>query len=133
MSLTAYAQLAAASKTLYDQSEASTNIHMMDEKSALNAAWTQSGEEALTLYKNFTELSNSTYEEFNRTRVGDNTELMDDILQNVIQEVDKSVVEFILSDKTLDEDLAEANKANAEAWAQIGSDEGTVAVDFILV
>lgn len=127
-----YTRVSAASKGLYDLSKASTDKHMADEKSDINAAWVQSQDEITLLNSNFMASADSTHKAFDEQRATDHTEMLADMLANILGPVTAEVAALVLSDESLDAQLAKANTDNAAAWAKIGSDEGTVAVDFIL-
>jgi len=127
-----YQRMAGASKGLYDLSKASTDRHMNDETSDINAAWAQSTEDITAISTNFRSAADSTYKDFDATRTSDHEAMLADMLANVIGPVTAEVAALVLSDKSLDDQLEKANTDNAAAWAQIGSDEGTVVADFIL-
>ena len=127
-----YQRMAEASKGLYDLSKSSTDAHMTSETADINAAWAQSTEDITAISSNFQSSADSAYKSFNDTRTLKHDAMLADVLTNVIGEVTDAVAALVLSDKSFDEQLAADNKAYADAWAKIGADEGTVAVDFIL-
>lgn len=127
-----YQRVAGASKGLYDLSKASTDKHMADETADINAAWAQSTEDIGAISSNFLSSADSTYKAFDEQRAADHAAMLTDMLENIIAGVTAEVAALVLSDEGLDKQLADANAANTAAWAKIGSDEGTVAIDFIL-
>lgn len=127
-----YQRVAGASKGLYDLSKASTDKHMADETADINAAWAQSTEDITAISSNFRSSADSTYKAFDGQRAVDHEAMLADMLTNIIGPVTAEVAALVLSDKSFDEQLAAENKEYADAWAAIGTDEGTVAIDFIL-
>ena len=127
-----YQRMAEASKGLYDLSKSSTDAHMTSETADINAAWAQSTEDITAISSNFQSSAASTYRSFDAQRNTDHEAMLADILTNVIGEVTDAVAELVLSDLSFDKQLAANNSKYADAWAEIGKDEGTVAVDFIL-
>lgn len=127
-----YQRMAVASKELYDLSKSSTDAHMSSETADINAAWAQSTEDITAISSNFQSSADSAYKAFDAQRNTDHEAMLADILTNVIGEVTDAVAALVLSDESFDKQLAANNSKYANAWAAIGADEGTVAVDFIL-
>lgn len=127
-----YQRVAGASKGLYDLSQASTDKHMADETADINAAWAQSTEDITAISSNFRSSADSTYKAFDGQRAVDHEAMLADMLTNIIGPVTAEVAALVLSDKSFDDQLAADNAKYADAWAAIGTDEGTVAIDFIL-
>ena len=128
-----YAQMAGATKGLYDQSLASTTAHVESEREDMRQAWDASTVEFETYSNNSIDGRDQAYTAFSDQRREKLDEMLEDMLTNIIGPVSQAVVTFILDDATFDETLAQQIADNAGQWAQIGLDEGDVSSDFILV
>ena len=128
-----YAQMAGASKKLYDQSLASTTAHVKSEKEDMEQAWGESTVEFENYSNNTQQEREDAYTAFSTQREEKLEEMLEDMLTNVIGPVSAAVATLILDDTSFDVKLAQQIADNAGEWAQIGLDEGDVSSDFILV